>query len=198
MERALFPGDIVVVETIADFRTCIRDINKESLLGFDTESRPKFTKGGSEHPVALVQLATLHTTWLIRTCLLGKLPDALRTLLANPRVLKVGLSVHDDMQRLGLRWGKGARAFVDLARMAPAVGLEEKSLRKLCARVLNLRLSKSAQLSNWECENLSVSQMQYAATDAWVALLLYLSPSFALLRKNNLWPVKEHLLGVNA
>jgi ribonuclease D len=39
--------------------------------------------------------------------------------------------------------------------------------------VLEASLSKKAKTSNWEIKNLSVDQIIYAATDAWIGLKLY-------------------------
>ena len=51
-------------------------------VGFDTETRPKFTKGGSAHKVALVQIATYEHAWLFRCCKIG-IPNALQELLED-------------------------------------------------------------------------------------------------------------------
>ena len=47
------------------------------------------------------------------------------------------------------------------------------SLRKLCELLLNKKLSKRQQLSNWESKELTEAQVRYAATDAYAALLIY-------------------------
>jgi len=39
--------------------------------------------------------------------------------------------------------------------------------------VLQASLSKKAKISNWEVKTLSAEQIIYAATDAWIGLLLY-------------------------
>jgi ribonuclease D len=61
-----------------------------------------------------------------------------------------------------------ADGFVDLQVEASRWGIEEKSLRKLSAIVLNKRVSKAQRLSNWEAESLTPQQQEYAATDAWI------------------------------
>ena len=60
------------------------------------------------------------------------------------------------------------QGFVDLQHIAIDWGVEEKSLRKLSAIVLGERVSKAQRLSNWEAEQLTPQQQEYAATDAWV------------------------------
>jgi ribonuclease D len=50
----------------------------------------------------------------------------------------------------------------------------DKSVRKMAAIILGIRVSKSQQLSNWETSELSPAQINYAAIDAWICLKMYL------------------------
>jgi ribonuclease D len=58
--------------------------------------------------------------------------------------------------------------------MAEAFGIQEKSLKKMAAIVLGLRISKSQQTSNWGAVNYTAEQKLYAATDAWICREIYL------------------------
>ena len=51
-------------------RSCLPALHAEKLLGFDTETRPSFRKGVM-FPIALLQLATRETVYLIRLNQLG-------------------------------------------------------------------------------------------------------------------------------
>ena len=62
---------------------------------------------------------------------------------------------------------------MELAHLAKEAGLEVESVKKLAALLLGFRISKSAQTSNWEAEQLNEKQISYAATDAWVCLEVY-------------------------
>ena len=53
------------------------------------------------------------------------------------------------------------------------MGIVDMSLQKLYANILSQKISKGQQLSNWEADNLSEAQKQYAATDAWACIQLY-------------------------
>ena len=64
--------------------------------------------------------------------------------------------------------------FEDLAPLAQSLKIEQTGLRNLTAIFFSQRLSKSAQLSNWQKSPLSPSQETYAATDAWISRELYL------------------------
>ena len=44
---------------------------------------------------------------------------------------------------------------------------------KLSILILGFSISKSVRLSNWEKENLTNSQIDYAATDAWICKMIY-------------------------
>jgi ribonuclease D len=43
----------------------------------------------------------------------------------------------------------------------------------LSALILNSRISKNQQVSNWENHVLTTPQVKYAATDAWICLEIY-------------------------
>ena len=57
--------------------------------------------------------------------------------------------------------------------MSQNLGISNTGLRKLTAIILKSRVSKGSQVSNWGNRKLSVQQIQYAATDAWISLKLY-------------------------
>ena len=57
--------------------------------------------------------------------------------------------------------------------MVKEFGIMAGSLKKMAGIILNFRISKAKQLSNWEDTTLSRGQIVYGATDAWTALLIY-------------------------
>ena len=164
-------GPIVLVQDDAALEAALEQLWKEPVLGFDTETRPPFTKGKVCLP-ALIQLSTADTAYLIQ---LTHLPfdDRVAELLASPRVLKVGVAIHDDMKALARIHEFTPAGVVDLAALARAKGIQAQGLRTLSANLLGFRISKSAQCSNWENRELSPQQVKYAATDAWVGRELY-------------------------
>ena len=62
---------------------------------------------------------------------------------------------------------------MDLQKIVWEYGIKDKSVKKMAAIILKVRISKTQQLSNWEAESLSDSQKAYAATDAWVCREMY-------------------------
>ena len=98
--------------------------------------------------------------------------DILR-ILSNQNILKIGADVAGDIRALHTLRNFTERGFVDLQHIASDWGIEEKSLRKLSAIVLDKRVSKAQRLSNWEASVLTPQQRMYAATDAWVCIEIY-------------------------
>lgn len=167
----MFPGRSVVVETSEQLAEACRNMRSCKVLGFDTETRPAFTAGVT-HRVALLQLSTPDTCYLIRLCKMH-LERPLAAILENPDILKIGAAIPNDIQALQRlrRFRQGG--FVDLQNIVHEWGITEKSVRKMAAIVLGMRISKAQRLSNWEAASLTVSQQSYAATDAWACLKIY-------------------------
>ena len=94
-------------------------------------------------------------------------------LLADPELLKIGASIKDDLQRLRSIEPFIPGGFIELQDLVESFQIEDKSLRKMAAIVLGIRMSKSQQLSNWESQVLTPAQARYAATDAWICLAIY-------------------------
>ncbi len=181
---ASFEGEIHVVDTPERLAEALPKIRACPVLGLDTESRPSFKKG-QHFPVALVQLASPREAWLIRICKLGFGPE-LVSILEDEGIVKVGVSLKDDVHRLRRLHPFQARNMVEMQRIATECQLEEQSLRKLVARVLGLRVSKRAQLTNWQAEELTEAQRKYAAADAWLCIMLLYHSTFGDYRRQHL------------
>lgn len=171
LPRFTFEGRIIVVQSPAEIKKAVAFLRRCPILGIDTETRPSFRKG-TLHKVALLQIATPTTCFLFRLCFTGLTPE-LTALLSDQSVLKVGLSLKDDLQMLHHRAPFVPGGFFDLQDLVPQMGIKDLSLQKLYANVFHERISKSARLSNWEIDVLSESQKRYAATDAVACIRLY-------------------------
>lgn len=173
MPLAEFPGKIFLVDTLGvKFNRAIRYLRRQKVIGFDTETRPSFSAGQPHHSTALLQLSGGNKAFLFRTCRIG-MPGKLRGILSNPDVIKVGAAVADDIHGLQKLGPFSPESFVDLQRMVSDWGITDKSVKKMSAIILGVRISKAQQLSNWEAENLSDSQKMYGATDAWICREMY-------------------------
>ena len=171
LPRVLFPGKIEVVVSKSDAERAVRFLLTQPLLGFDTETRPSFQKG-KQNKVSLLQVCGGDVCFLFRLNQIG-LPECLIKLLSDKKITKIGLSWHDDLHGLMGRKQFKAGTFIELQDIAKGMGIEDQSLQKLYANVLGGKIAKGQQLSNWEADNLTEAQMQYAATDAWACIELY-------------------------
>lgn len=171
LPRVLYEGKIIVVITEAVAEKAVDFLLSHSILGIDTETRPCFSKG-RQNKVALLQVATHNDCFLFRLNQLSNSP-AVKRLLEDKKVLKVGLSLHDDINSLSKRFTFKPGFFIDLQDIMKELGVEDLSLAKLYANLFGMKISKREQLSNWEADVLSEKQKRYAATDAWACINLY-------------------------
>jgi ribonuclease D len=167
-----FEGEIFLIEDLDDVEEVADFLSQHPIIGFDTETKPAFKKGVINQ-VSLLQLSTSSQAFLFRTHKTG-FPDLIRNVLEKEHIIKVGAAVHDDIKGLAkLTNSFYPNSFFDLNDELKKVGFENVGVRNLCGMVLNMRISKSEQVSNWEAENLTQKQQRYAATDAWACLEIY-------------------------
>ena len=166
-----FDGRIIVIFTERDADKAVDYLMKQTVLGFDTETRPTFQKG-KMHQVALLQVSTHDTCFLFRLNEIG-LTDSIIRLLEDTTITKVGLSLQDDMRGLNQRRNFTPGTFVELQKEVKDIGIEDNSLQKIYANLFGGKIAKGQQLSNWEADILTEAQQRYAATDAWACIRLY-------------------------
>ena len=166
-----FEGEVIVVDDESKVAAAMQYLREQKMVGIDTETRPSFTKG-TRYKVALVQISTLDRCYLFR---LNKMdyPKELFDFLADSSIKKIGLSLRDDLIGLSRYHRFHPRNFIDLQSIAQDYGILELSLQKMYAIVFGKKISKSQRLTNWECDELTVLQQVYAATDAWACLRMY-------------------------
>ncbi|PVX51962.1 3'-5' exonuclease [Balneicella halophila] len=171
LEVVGYEGKITLIDEDSKVDEAVERLARYSVLGFDTETRPAFKKG-VHYQTALLQLANAEEVFLFQ---LQKLENfnSLRWLLNNKKILKVGAAIRDDVKQLNLFFPVKRDSFVELQTLVKKYGIEDISLKKMGAITLGFRISKGQQVSNWEAEPLTEAQIRYAATDAWVPLLIY-------------------------
>lgn len=175
-----FQGETFVISESEKLPKILRDIQKHEVVGFDTETRPSFKKG-QVYQVALLQLAIPGRAYLIRINHTG-VTEEIAALFENPNVVKAGVGIRDDLKSLRKHREFEPASCLDLSNLAKQAGLQVESVKKLAGLLLGFRISKSAQTSNWEAPSFTQKQIEYAATDAWVCLELYMKLK-ALQRK---------------
>jgi ribonuclease D len=167
-----FPGQIMVVEHHNDVRNAIAYLASFDYVGFDTETRPNFSKT-QHHKTALIQLSAPNRCYLFRLNKLGGIPPQLEDFLKNGKTIKIGLSLLDDFHNIRKLITFNPANFIDLQKVVPSFGIQEASLQKIYAILFGKKISKRMRLSNWENDKLSEAQKQYAALDAWTCLQIY-------------------------
>lgn len=168
-----FHGDVQLVSSHEQVKAALDDLRGHDLLGFDTESRPTF-KRGQNFPVSLLQLATEDKAVLFQLhALLEHLPEVY-AVLADPKVRKVGVAIHDDIKKLQELCDFEPAGFEEISNISQKAGIVNTGLRNLTGILLGRRISKGAQVTNWARSELSNAQINYAATDAWISRELYM------------------------
>lgn len=175
LPKAEFNGRIVVINTQDHALKAVSYLETFDTIGFDTETRPSFTKGRN-HKIALMQLSTEDTCFLFRLNLIG-IPEPISKLLANTQIKKIGLSLKDDFRALSKRMPTSANLevnnFIELQSFVKKFGIEDNGLQRIYAILFGEKISKSQRLSNWEADILSYAQQKYASLDAWACLRIY-------------------------
>lgn len=166
-----FEGEIVVVDSYPAMDAVYECLSRCEIIGFDTESRASFKKG-EKNEISLLQLSGGGKAFLIRLNRVAVAGQIVR-LLQSAKIKKVGVALKDDLHQLQTKGKFTPKGFVDLQKIVPQYGIEELSLKKMTAIVLNGNLSKAQRLSNWNARTLTAAQLNYAATDAWVCEEIY-------------------------
>ncbi|MCH5230670.1 MAG: 3'-5' exonuclease domain-containing protein 2 [Muribaculaceae bacterium] len=174
LPAAVYTGKIELIDNTDKLNAAIDTLKKSSIIGFDTETRPSFRRG-LQHKVSLIQLATPGQCFLFRTNLIG-FPKELMEILENPDLLKVGLSTHDDFHNLRkIEENKDfePQGFIDLQAFVKNFKIADNSLSRVYGILFGERISKGQRLTNWEAAELTQSQQEYAALDAFACINIY-------------------------
>jgi ribonuclease D len=170
-----YEGEVCLVASPQELERAMADIlgaGAQSVVGFDTETRPAFKPGESYLP-CLAQVATARAVYLFQlqrqdfTAALGGMLSA--------EVIKAGVALPDDLRQLKKMFPFEDRSVLDLGAIARRQGFKQSGVRGLAALVLGFRIPKGTKTSNWSAPHLSPQQIAYAATDAWACRELYLS-----------------------
>ena len=166
-----FEGDIKIVRTKKELKNACDILKEECILGFDTETRPSFKKGQFFLP-SLIQLAGIKSVFIFQLKKCG-FNERLIKILSDPLLIKCGVAVGQDIKDLQKMTFFEPNGFIDLGEVAQERNLKNYGLRNLTALLLRFRISKSSRTTNWSVNDLSIKQMEYAATDAWVSREIY-------------------------
>ena len=166
-----FEGEVYALNTEDECNEAIKELRRFNVVGFDTEKKPTFNKG-EYNLTAMVQLSTMKNAYLFRLNNMGY-PTALFDYMSDASILKLGISIDDDLKDLNKARQFNPQNFTDLNDVVRELGMKHMGVKKLAAVFLESRISKNQQVSNWENEALTPAQLKYAATDAWICLAIY-------------------------
>jgi len=177
---SLSRGDLPVaaLETSRRFGRACLDI-ETSGLDWKEESIATVQVFVPDGPVHLVQLS-------------GRCPANLSKLVEDEQVLKIFHHAMFDLRFLVHDWKVTPRRIACTKISSKILDPDEKnhSLRDLLRRHLSVEIDKAERCSNWHSENLTRSQIQYAANDVF-----YLDRLYAVLRdlleRADRWPLAE-------
>lgn len=166
-----FPGRVITIITPGEAEKAVDYLLQSDIMGVDTETKPAFHRG-EQNKVALLQVSNRDTCFLFRLNIIGITP-AIKRLLEDKTVKKIGLSWHDDIRGLEERESFNPGLFIDLQDIVGEIGIKDLSLQKIYANIFHAKISKRQRLTNWEATPLTDKQKQYAAIDAWSCIQIY-------------------------
>ena len=171
MPKVTFTGNIYTISSESEVRRVAKALKHYTAVGIDTETRPSFKKGRM-NKVALMQIATDDTCWLIRLNMTG-VTNEIKEFLEDESIKKIGISLRDDFRQLNHCRQIEPQSYIELQQLVEEFGIKDKSLQKIFGILFDEKISKNQRLTNWESEELTDSQKTYAATDAWACLKIY-------------------------
>lgn len=166
-----FNGKIHLIRNDEEVLDAIEIIQKQTHLGFDTESKPSFTKG-KKNNISVIQIATENEAFIFQLKNISNL-EPIFSIFSNPKIIKIGLAINNDLSELRRLQNFKEQNFIDLQKYVKKFNIEDLSLKKIAAIVLQQKISKRQQRSNWAAKELSLAQINYAAIDAWACLVIY-------------------------
>ena len=118
-------------------------LNKEKIIGFDTETKPSFKKGEYFHP-SLIQLATENDAYLFQLNKNQKIFKILK-IFENSNIIKTGVAIERDVKDLNKIFPFKPKNFVELSTIAKNNNIENLGLRSLTALFLNQNYQKKSK-----------------------------------------------------
>ena len=173
--QGIDPRRIVMPGGPDDIEAAHAALATQSHVGFDTESKPTFTRGERSEGPHVLQFATLEHAYIFQLHV-PQAAAAVAALLESPRLTKVGFGLDGDRTQIRARLQIEPMALLDLDTVFRDLGYRKSvGLKAAVAIVFNRRFSKSKRIgtSNWSQRQLNERQLLYAANDAYAAMKVY-------------------------
>ncbi|XP_952607.1 DNA binding protein, putative [Theileria annulata] len=186
-EYASFKGNNVIIDdsNVANYETSIDDLLDTKLLGFDLEYVPDYYSNldysYKRCKPSIVQICGDSTCFIYLIYKIGYIPN--KGMFITSFILQVSHGAPSDMRLLFKHYGTKCTNFVDLKDLCKDYNIYPASLKNATESVLNLKLNKKQQCSNWEADKLVPDQISYASTDAWVTREIFIKLNPAKISK---------------
>lgn len=165
--------NIILIKSLQQCQKIEAELKMAALLGFDTESKPTFNKGEVQTGPHLIQFATSEKAYLFQIS--DEILNFLKPIFENKDQIKVGFGLKNDAH-LFRKKGIELHSVIELSKCFSSFGLNNpvgiKNAMALLFKV-NLPKSKSVSTSNWARKTLTKPQIEYAAADAYAAVLIF-------------------------
>lgn len=124
--------------------------------------------------LSTLQIATQDQVFII-DCIETRDKSRLATLLEavfnNKNILKLGQSIHNDLEKLNETFGlklEEDSSYVNIEHF-----FQKSSLQKTAMFLFNKKFCKYEQCSNWLARPMLKTQLHYAALDAGILVMIY-------------------------
>jgi len=159
-----------LIESEAELREAVAPFANESVIGLDTETY--WDTGANRMRLALVQVAPSAGDVIVADVLATGV-EPLRSLLESSELKMVAHNARFDEAMLRDA-GVQANGLIDTLRLSRmALTLGSHSLAAIVEHLFGTPLDKTLQRANWRRRPLTRAQVEYAALDARMALLVY-------------------------
>lgn len=166
---------IHMVKTHSEIEFAIRILTNARFIGFDTESKPTFTKDAISDGPHVVQFATMEHAFIVQLGATNP-TEFLKSIVESTEIIKVGFGLKSDRGPLRKKLGLQLMGSIDLAHEVRKLGYREAVGAKAAVAIVlaqRLQKSKSTTTSNWALPTLRPNQLRYAANDAYAALAVF-------------------------
>ena len=164
------------IHLIHNIEQCLaleQELKSCALLGFDTESKPTFTKGEVSTGPHLIQLASHDSAYLFQ--INPEILEFLKPVFESRDQIKVGFGLKNDAH-LFRKKGIELNSVIELSKCFSAFGFPNPmGLKNAMALLFQVNFPKSKKIStsNWARKTLTPAQIQYAAADAYAPVLVF-------------------------
>ena len=166
-------SNVVLINSLQQCQAVKVELQQAAVLGFDSESKPTFSKGEIATGPHLIQLATLERAYLFQVN--AEILEFLKPIFASRDQIKVGFGLKNDAH-LFRKKEIELNSILELSKCFGSFGLNNpvglKNAMALLFQV-NFPKSKSISTSNWSKKHLSEQQIAYAAADAYAPVLIF-------------------------